>query len=198
MAEYTFTANWTDPHRATWEAIINKWQPIKILEIGAFEGRTTCFLIEQISKYGVAEICCVDTWEGGEEHFDVDMQSVEQRFIHNTQLAIERSEKQVSLKTFKGFSTEQLPKLLVDSYKESFDLVYVDGSHQAPDVLFDCLMAYHLCKKGGVIICDDYVWRIGDVLHEPKIAIDSFVNIFRNKVSLINASFPQLYLYKND
>jgi predicted O-methyltransferase YrrM len=197
MTDYKFTADWTEPHRATWESIFNRWQPRKILEIGSFEGRTACFFIEQISKYASAEIYCIDTWAGGEEHFDVDMPSVEQNFAHNIQIAMKNALIPASVIPCKGLSTDQLPRLLVEMGQESFDLIYVDGSHQAPDVLFDCLMSYHLCKKGGIIVCDDYVWRIGDILHEPKIAIDACVNIFRDKVALINASFPQLYLYKN-
>ena len=139
---------------------------------------------------------CVDTWTGGEEHVASEMPEVEKRFKANTHLALNECQERVKLFSRKGFSSVVLPQLLTEGHASSFDIVYVDGSHQAPDVLLDMVLAYQLCKVNGLIICDDYVWRIGEVLHEPKIAIDAFVNIYRNKVSLISAPLVQLYLLK--
>jgi hypothetical protein len=47
-------------------------------------------------------------------------------------------------------------------------------------------------------MCDDYVWRdTGSILHEPKIAIDSFTNIFREKLTpIIDAPLRQVYYLK--
>src|SRR5205823_5527535 len=39
------------------------------------------------------------------------------------------------------------------------DLVYVDGSHAACDVLSDLVQSFQITRVGGVIICDDYLWR---------------------------------------
>ena len=36
--------------------------------------------------------------------------------------------------------------------------IYVDGSHEAPDVLFDAILAHKLVKNNGIIAFDDYLW----------------------------------------
>jgi predicted O-methyltransferase YrrM len=81
-------------------------------------------------------------------------------------------------------------------HQNSFDLVFVDGSHQACDVLSDLVLSYHLCAVGGQIICDDYLWsnaRHGsqDLLMMPRLAIDAFAHAFMRKVA--QASGLKLY-----
>ena len=39
-----------------------------------------------------------------------------------------------------------------------FDLVYVDGSHEAPHVLGDVVMADALLAVGGLLVLDDFEW----------------------------------------
>ena len=55
---------------------------------------------------------------------------------------------------FKGNSDIYLSKLLLDNKINYFDFIYVDGSHQAPDVLFDAVMAFKLLRKNGIIAFD--------------------------------------------
>ena len=38
----------------------------------------------------------------------------------------------------------------------NFDLIYIDASHYAPDVLSDAVLAFKLLKPGGILIFDDY------------------------------------------
>jgi len=69
-----------------------------------------------------------------------------------------------------------------------FDFIYIDGSHQAPDVLEDTLLAWRLLKKGGILIWDDYDW--GEQYQErekPKVAIDAFLYIFEGKYKIISS-----------
>jgi predicted O-methyltransferase YrrM len=94
--------------------------------------------------------------------------------------------------------------LIARGYRNYFDLAYIDGSHQAPDVLFDAVAAFRLVRPGGLIIFDDYLWtgapqREGaavDLLHCPKPAIDAFTNLYRQKISLIPAPLLQLFVAK--
>lgn len=197
MTDFIFQEQYFEESRAlVWREIVSRWKPVKVLEIGAFEGQATCFLIEKIGEYADPLIHCIDTWHGGEEHAQMDMNVIESHFHHNVQVANARIDQRASVIAHKGLSEQHLVSLLASGEAGSFDLIYVDGSHQAPDVLFDMVMSYRLCKVGGVIICDDYLWRLGSLLHEPKIAIDAFTNIYRDKVSILMAPLYQLYLYK--
>ena len=48
------------------------------------------------------------------------------------------------------------------------------------------------------MIFDDYLWESNDknIINSPKFAIDSFVNIFQNKVYVIRHFLYQLYVIK--
>ena len=74
-----------------------------------------------------------------------------------------------------------------------FDFIYVDGSHQAQDVLADAVMSWMLLRKGGLLIFDDYLWEKNDFLSTPKFAIDSFVNCYVNEIKFIIT--PQNYQF---
>ena len=68
----------------------------------------------------------------------------------------------------KGNSSEKLLELELDS----FDFIYIDGSHKCLDVYLDACLAWKLLKPGGYIVFDDYLFNTGDILGSPKEAIE--------------------------
>lgn len=200
---YQFTNAWFEFTGAVLtESILPQIKPTKILEIGSFEGRSTCAFIESVGDEQPLEIHCVDNWLGGVEHDDINMRSVESRFLHNTNLSIGKAKNKIKLVTHKGNSDVELAKLLAGGKQSYFDFIYVDGSHQAPDVLCDAVLAFRLLRPGGIIAFDDYIWFEGDAdkkdpMRCPKPAIDSFVNIYWRKIEVIMmAPLYQLYAQK--
>jgi len=180
-----FTTDWFVPHIATWNSIVPTYQPSRYLEIGSFEGRSTCHFIQMMGQHHALDIHCLDTWEGGEEHQGLNMRSVEDRFDANIRAAASTVGQAVNLRKIKGRSHDGLVRLLAEGRRDYFDVAYIDGSHQAPDVLLDAALTFPLVRVGGLIIFDDYVWGLGanaDPLHTPKLAIDSFLNCFQRKV----------------
>ena len=86
-------------------------------------------------------------------------------------------------------------------YFSDFDFIYIDGSHQAPDVLYDALLSFRLLRVGGIMVFDDYLWaeNIGfehDPIRCPKPAIDAFTNIYCRKVLTLTQPLYQLYVQK--
>jgi predicted O-methyltransferase YrrM len=206
MSEFHFTNNWFDSvARGSWDQLIPLIKPTKILEVGSYEGASTCYLIEMLSRSFSLEIHCIDTWEGGVEHkiggfVETDMSEVESRFLHNIKVATENLSNPVALFRHKGFSDIELAKLLLDK-RNYFDFVYIDGSHQAPDVLCDALLSFRLLRVGGLIAFDDYLWSEAlpygtDPIRCPKTAIDAFTNIYCRKIKIISAQLYQLYVQK--
>ena len=208
-SEYEFTQDWFSKNVPVWRQIISKEKPTKILEIGSFEGRSTCWIIEMCTEYAQAdvEVYCVDTWEGGIEHqkggqIETHMSDVERRFDHNISVACSKANQVASVHKIKKLSNYGLPDLMSDGKYGYFDLIYIDGSHQAPDVLTDAVMSFQLLRVGGVMIFDDYLWSMDkpgfqDVLKMPKPAIDAFLNIFQRKMSIFfGAPIIQLYARK--
>lgn len=201
-----YTQDWFSHHIPVWDRIIAQEKPRRILEIGSFEGRSACYLIEKCaaSVGGELSINCVDTWEGSFEHrpgasVAAVMGDVERRFDHNTRLALAKVAKHVALRKLKRNSRDALAGLIAEGALESFDLIYIDGSHEAPDVLADATMAFPLLRIGGILIFDDYLWSMQrpgaqDVLLMPKLAIDAFMNIYQRKM-LVFQDLPLRQLY---
>jgi predicted O-methyltransferase YrrM len=207
MKQYEFSNTWfQNSAKGVWDQLIPNLNPRRILEIGAFEGAATCYLIEKLALTRGLEIHCIDSWEGGIEHnpgnlVESYMSQVEGRFKHNTELALSAVQNKVELIIHKGLSDAELPKLLISGKKSHFDFIYVDGSHQAPDVLFDAVVGFKLLKVGGVMAFDDYIWAENlpggvDPIRCPKPAVDAFTNIYCRKIKIIPAPLAQLYIQK--
>jgi len=204
QSSYKFTNNWFRAGAIVyWEKLLAKVKPQKVLEIGSYEGSSATYLIESNNWCDNLDLWCVDSWEGGIEHRakDTDMNQVEEHFDFNISLARKNAQNSATVHKLKGYSGVELPKLLTDNHAGTFDFVYVDGSHQAPDVLFDAVLAFKLCKVGGHIVFDDYLWseklHYGkDPIRSPKMAIDAFTNIFFRKIQILKAPLYQLYVQK--
>lgn len=192
---YEFTSDWFSGREGHWLAIIESIRPQRILEIGSYEGRSTCFLIEQCGRRFPVQIVCVDTWEGGVEHDRNAMRSIEDRFDNNVAWAKSLVTEAVDVKKIKRDSKGALLELTAQGQK--FDLIYVDGSHQAADVLFDAVLSFELLRVNGVMIFDDYLWAMEphgqqDLLNMPKPAVDAFTSIYQRKIRIV----PGVPLYQ--
>ena len=204
-SEYEFTQTWFDDNpRRTWESLIPQLSPRVVVEVGSYEGNSACFLLETAPR--LSHLFCIDTWEGGIEHKSggvaaADMSAVEKRFHHNIEVArnirARNGFPECQVELVKSFSDSALANLFCMGLKA--DLVYIDGSHQAPDVLCDLVLGWRLLTPGGVLIADDYPWKEhdpADILRCPKIAIDAFTQIYFNKLNYIPAHNWQVYLQK--
>jgi len=201
---YEFTNNWFDANtRAIWNELLPTFSPTRILEIGAFEGAGACYLINSLGNQHDLEIHCVDTWLGGLEHeaLGIDMACVEQRYQRNVQLAIASSQRRIDLRTHKTESHLALATLTHEKQSNVFDFIFIDGSHQAPDVMRDAAMSFTLLKVGGIMGFDDYLWYEDlpyglDLVRCPKPAIDSFINLYWRKLSILRTPMNQVYIRK--
>lgn len=102
--EYQFTKDWFSWAPQVWEQLIPLLPERKaFLEIGSFEGRSTVWIIENMMEVG-GFIDCIDTWEGGEEHSAEEMDSAEDRFVYNIDLALGGTEAELRVNHDTGFS----------------------------------------------------------------------------------------------
>lgn len=199
---YDFSNDWFDQSaKPVWEHFIPRLKPKRVLEIGSYEGASACFLIDTVCPHQALELHCVDTWEGSAEHAGTDMAAVKARFTANTMDAVEAAEYPATLRVYRMRSDEALPSMLAQLGPNYFDLVYIDGSHQAPDVLFDALLGFKLLRIDGAMVFDDYNWQREpaaerDLLLVPRPAIDAFVNLYTRKLDIINSPLSQLFVRK--
>lgn len=207
MPVYQFTTPWFENlAKPVWSQLIPQLNPKTILEVGSYEGASACFLIDTLSPQQEIEITCVDTWLGGIEHqqggiAQANMNAVERNFDSNLKSACGAAKHPVHFTKIKGTSDLTLAHLLSSGKQGYYDLVYIDGSHLAPDVLCDAVLGFRLLKTGGVMIFDDYNWHEGlpqgvDLMRCPKPAIDAFTSLYWNKLLMIPAPLYQLYIQK--
>jgi predicted O-methyltransferase YrrM len=184
--KHFFTADWFSNAIVNFEFVkYHTDQKLSsILEIGSHEGRSTCWMLENLlAEDGI--ITCIDPFGNLPLNAYTNDDLPEQLIIqdihkHNTDLAKSPTQ---TVEVMPVMSYHGLAQLIVD--RREFDLIYVDGSHCSDAVLADATMAFGLLKSGGFMIFDDYLWRESpDVLDHPKMSIDAFVNMFQKHISI--------------
>ncbi len=129
--------------------------------------------------------------------WDVYSPDLEARFQAN----VKKAGGHVRVTTIAGLSQEELRKLPLDSY----DIIYIDGSHMGPDVLEDAVLSFRLLKPGGMIIFDDYPWKADEPtygwaedpdMRGPQLAIDTFMKFFGEHFRIIHHGY-QIIMVRN-
>ena len=168
---------------------LNKEKQINsILEIGSHEGRSACWMLENMLS-DTGTMTCIDPFADrpvtafAEDSIPED-RTIETRFRANI-AEVKGADQTVNVMVDLSFSA--LAQLIVD--KQQYDFIYVDGTHHADEVLADAVMCFGMLQSGGVMLFDDYLWE-DDPRHlgRCKASIDAFVNMFydRLKLGLVN------------
>jgi predicted O-methyltransferase YrrM len=174
---YKFDHDWFSPNIPNLTRLFAgfKGEDAQILEIGAFEGRSTVWFLDNVAG---CHVITIDTWKGGKDHDpnnpEINWNTVKENFDHNT--------KGKNVEPLRATSFEALTDMCKRNLK--FDFVYVDGSHTAADVNLDLILSFKLLKVGGLLYCDDYLWGFNEfpIYDCPKLGIDSFVNVYADKL----------------
>lgn len=189
LKNYAFSSTWFVQAAAHWPELFSKigWdssRPSVIIEIGSYEGRSTCWMLDNLVGNPGTRLYCIDTFEGSLEHAADKARNLHERFVSNIHLTGKAGQVQVCV----GRSDEMLVRLVSQGVRADF--IYVDGSHQAADVLSDAVLAWKLLKPGGLLIFDDYLWPLyqDQPLLNPKIAIDAFVNCHLNQIRYVHVA----------
>lgn len=181
---FQFSSDWFTNNVPDWQRIgeYKGWgpqTPITAIEIGSFEGRSACWIAENWLGHPASRLYCLDTFTGSIEHNAQQKNGLLDRFINN----VGQTGRASQIEARVGRSEDSLIELIVAGVQA--DLIYIDGSHTAADVLTDAVFSWKLLKRGGVMIFDDYLWRTPEnqLSLAPKLAVDSFVNIHFSEVT---------------
>jgi hypothetical protein len=157
---------------------------LHLLEVGCWEGRASCWFLEQVLVHSSSKLTCVDTFAGSVEHqanFPADyLQSIEARFDRNIAKtdAAHKVEKRV------GKSQVVMRSLPLNHY----DVIYIDGSHVMSDVLTDGVLGWDLLKVGGLMLFDDYDFGLRFPDQNTQQGIDAFLVCFAPRLELLHQS----------
>lgn len=148
-------------------------KPCEVLEIGSYEGRSARWLLDNVLTHPNAWLRCIDPFEDTRRW---------QLFEHNTRYY---NNDQCSAR--KSKSVEYLPQLRQEGAR--FDFIYIDGSHEAPDVLFDAVLSFEMLRIGALMCFDDYAWNPGldGTVHAPQLAIAAFCTVNKERLEILHA-----------
>ena len=161
---------------------------LRALEIGSWEGRGTCWFLQNVLTHPTSSITCVDTFAGAPDELAVhkhlrDAVTHIEKFFDDNIRCIGAQKK---VRKIKGRSRDALRTLPL----HHFDLVYIDGSHLAPDVLLDAALCWDILKVGGIMIFDDYRWKCvknkRNPLLTPRPAIHAFRSVFQGRLKVLS------------
>jgi hypothetical protein len=139
-----------DAMHGMWWKIFHEFEPRRTLEIGVYRGQTISLwaLIAQIREHPI------DVWgvsplnDSGDEVSDYVSIDYEQDIKAN------HAEFQLGEPNLvKGLSTELTVKEFVS--ENTWDVVYLDGSHDLEVVRQDLKLVSNSLKKGGLLVLDD-------------------------------------------
>lgn len=178
-----FTEDWVSHNEKNFKKCIEV-VPSKrnFLEIGSFEGRSTCWFLQN----GLADdgsMTCIDTFtpywykEGNLlEKFQANVDEAKKKYQKVSTLAMN--------------SPQALAQLL--QQKQEYDFIYIDGDHSPSGVLTDACMAWGLLRKGGIMLFDDYEYD-----KEPtKAGILGFMQGFVGEYDLVLQNYQLAVMKK--
>jgi hypothetical protein len=203
VIEYKGMYNWTNdlPHghkqhmlnvlkyfNKTYSKVLSN-ERIKVLEIGTYTGISLINIINYIpNSVGIG----VDMWTSYNENNlleNMDSLGVEKSFYKN-----------VSTKGFnnritgmKSDSTDALTTFLKNG--ETFDFIYVDGSHLLLDCYSDLVLSWVLLEQNGILCVDDYTYKLTSILESPFEAVNHFLIRYEGKYKLLHKEY-RVFLQK--
>ena len=167
-----------------------------VLEIGCFEGLTSNYIVDKLLDEKTGKLICIDPLSDAYLGSDPSKKILPyfnkqyDRFVFNTQ----KNASQIKL--IRKTSSEGFADLF-PTYKNTFDLIFIDGDHRASVVYSDAVNSFELCKKGGIMLFDDYTDG-GDYLGEEstKHGVDQFLATYSGMYELLLKN-NQVALRKN-
>jgi SAM-dependent methyltransferase len=182
-APYEFNEDWFSHDIPLWRSVLEplKGRPnLRYLEVGIYEGRSFFWVLDNILTDPSSRATGIDIklWPLLEPN-------------------VERSGRADRIDVIIGDSNLELRKLPIGS----FDLIYIDGSHAAQNVLTDAVLSWQLLKEGGILIFDDYAWDAAPMIGRPNvappqllpgIAIDGFIAANAYEIEILRRGYQMV------
>lgn len=174
-----------------WDITLSKFvdKKVNIMEIGVYEGKATIWFLKNIMTNKKSNLIAIDTFGGSPEYNNkINFNEIEKKFYEN----IKKTGRDKQVLIMKMMSEEALIKL-ANINKMKFDIIFIDASHEAKDVLSDNVLSWKLLKDNGILINDDYKWdKLNKNYFRPKIAIDSFINCYYPEIKILYKGYQMI------
>jgi len=174
-----------------WFNIINvndyKDKSINYLEIGTYYGANLLYCGKTYGLHKDSKLYCIDPWEDYNDYSEYknEQPQIYEGFIEN----IKNLGFQDKIIINRGYSNKELCKFDDDF----FDIIYIDGNHEAAYVLEDAVISFRKLKKNGIMIFDDYGWGGPEYV---KKGIDAFLSAYSKRIEYLNNIDTQIFIKK--
>ena len=181
--KYTFSVDWFSYNIPTWNFFINKEininkKNLAYLEIGSYEGRSVIHICENYKNFNVTVVDPYLKYREIEGFSNQDIKKTYKIFKENIKNFKNR------IKFYRIKSND-----FFKQNKQTYDLVYIDGSHFYKDVVKDFKNALNILNINGLIILDDFTWNYyKKIEHNPIAGILPLIknNTFIKIISVSN------------
>lgn len=178
---YRFTRDWFGSHIPAWEKHLKSRVGLpnfNALEVGSFQGMSTCWLLDRVLTHPTSKITCIDPYFQPEFSENIAKTGAGDRVIKIV-----------------GYSQNLLASLPPKHY----DLIYIDGCHLATVAFRDALRSWRLLKVGGMAVFDDYnVAETDNPEQEAKRGIDAFLERVQKWVDIIDEGYQLFFVKTGD
>lgn len=175
---YDFSHDWFSPRIPLFERFLLalRGKPCRLLEIGAHEGRSATWLIDNIANHPLALLETIDVREDEKLRRNLAATGQPNKAIFHL-----------------GTSVEILRRLSFGAY----DFIYIDGSHSTVNVLEDAVLGFRLLKTGAIMAFDDYRWNDSKWNQQstPRAAVDAFLKVYSHEIELLHRGY-QVWIRK--
>ena len=169
-----------------WDLIINKnFKEFSYLEIGSFEGNSALYILK---NFKTKKVICIDIWNKYDDKDKDENLRMFENFKYNLSEFVGR------FSFFKNTSDEYFL-----NNNERFDVIYIDGWHEAPQVYKDLNNSWNRLNNNGLIICDDYFYgdiKLSTNSNLPADAINQFLFEKKNNLEVVCVNNSQIFIKK--
>ena len=169
-----------------WNSILSKnLKDFSYLEIGSWEGNSALYILK---NFNPIDVVCVDIWD----LYDNEYKNKQSERFENFKSNLKEFEQKFS---FHKDTSDNF----FENNKKTFDLIYIDGSHETAQVYKDLSNSWNCLKDNGIIICDDYFYgSLYDKQSEemPAISINKFLNENKERIKIICVNNTQIFFKK--
>lgn len=174
--------DWFSQHIPNWKVWFAPYKDrvgTQIVEIGAYEGRSSMWLLDNILTEAGSMLISIDPFDDqGMQDCAIDKpgEVVFENFKHNV------------LNRYKNVlhcrlrSEEALRRM----FSTRVSAVYIDGSHKAKDVLSDAVLAWPMLLPNGLMVFDDYLWSGSDHSQLPRVGIEAFLSAMHGEYMILH------------
>jgi beta-1,4-mannosyl-glycoprotein beta-1,4-N-acetylglucosaminyltransferase len=142
-----------------------------ILEIGSFEGCSSCFISDIVINNTLSTLTCVDPFVS-DGSTKTDHSTLKYKFYSN----IKKTQNYNKINVVEKFSDD-----FYSTYNGSkFNFIYIDGEHSEKQILKDLDECFSLLDINGMIWCDDYSNKWKDIFDNWILLKNDYINIIHS------------------